>query len=278
MESVISSHDVLTLDSLLERVYLHGGYDFREYKRGTITRRLERRLHATNSGSYLEYLQFLENHPEEHQKLAEDLTIKASGFFRNAYSFRKVVDLVLPSLLSYKENLGEREIRFWSTACARGEEPYSIAILMAEFFRQQRQDFDISIYATDISQWALGEAEAGIYSSKDVESLSPPILNDYFIQSNHHYEVKPDIKKMVNFALFDLTTPTPLPLHFDCIFCCNVLIYWQKQLQERVLGMLYEVLAAPGYLILGEVETPTSEMRGKLECLDSKARIYKKGI
>ena len=82
---------------------------------------------------------------------------------------------------------------------------------------------------------------------------------------------------MVRFSYFDLTSTAGPPFaSMDCIFCCNVLIYLQKQLQEKVLTMLYDSLAVPGYLVLGEVETPTSNFIGKLECLDSKARIYKK--
>jgi chemotaxis protein methyltransferase CheR len=82
---------------------------------------------------------------------------------------------------------------------------------------------------------------------------------------------------MVNFSPFDLTSIIHKSLlELDCIFCCNVLIYFQRQLQERVLGMLYDSLAIPGYLILGEVETLTENVRGKMECLDDKAKIYKK--
>ena len=277
MESTVAEHDALILDSLLEKVYRDDGHDFRDYKRGTVTRRLARRLHATGVSTYLEYMQFLDSHPEEYQKLADDLTIKVSGFFRSPFSFQQVAKLVLPELLSLKESQGEREIRFWSTACARGEEPYSIAIMLAEFLGQRRHDFDISIYATDVSLWALGEARSGTYTPKDTEALSQDILQNYFIQHNQGRKVRADIRQMVNFSYFDLTSISRPPFtDLDCIFCCNVLIYLQKQLQGRVLNRLYDSLAAPGYLILGEAETPASEIREKLECLDSKAKIYKK--
>ena len=99
----------------------------------------------------------------------------------------------------------------------------------------------------------------------------------YFTRCGENYEVKSAIRQMVSFSYFDLTSPLQPPfLNPDCIFCCNILIYLQKQLQERVLEMLYSSLAAPGYLILGEVETLTPGLNGKLECLDTKARIYKK--
>ncbi len=277
MKGTVTEHEAVVLDSLLEKVYRDGGYDFREYKRGTIRRRLERRLYATGARTYLDYMQFLDTNPKEYQKFAEYLTIKVSGFLRSPYAFQQLGRLVLPELVSYKRSRGERRLQFWSTACARGEEPYSIALLLAEFLGNQRQDFDISIHATDISQWALRKAQAGTYSSKDTENLPKTIRESYFTRHGEGYKVRDDIRQMVNLSYFDLTSTIWQPfLNLDGIFCCNVLIYLQKQLQERVLEMLYKSLATPGYLVLGEVETPPSNLHEKLECLDSKARIYKK--
>ena len=269
----------MALDLLLEKVYRDGGHDFREYKRGTVTRRLERRLHATGTKTYPEYMQFLDAHPEEYQRLADYLTIAVSGFFRSPYTFQQLARLVLPELVAYKRKQGKRSLRLWSTACARGEEPYSIAIVLADFLKNELHDFNISIYATDVSRPALREAQAGIYSLKDVDGLPSAILEGYFTRSGESYVVTADIRQMLRFSYFDLTSTTKPPfLNLDSIFCCNVLIYLQKQLQERVLNMLYDSLATPGYLILGEVETPTERLRGRLECVDSKAKIYGKKV
>ncbi len=277
MESTVTERCVPTLDSLLAKVYQYGGYDFRDYKPGTVMRRLQRRLHATGAATYREYMQFLDAHPEEYQKLADDLTIKVSGFFRSPHSFQQVARLVLPELLEYKTARGEQGLRFWSTACARGEEPYSLSILLNEFMGQRRRDFEVQVYATDISRRALDEAEAGVYLPKDVEGVSPVMLQEYFTAHGQGYQVRADIRQMVSFSHFDLTATTERPfMNLDGIFCCNVLIYFQKPLQERVLNKLYASLASPGYLVLGEVETPTSDLDDRLQCLDSKARIYKK--
>jgi two-component system CheB/CheR fusion protein len=277
MASIVTGSDTTALDSLLEKVYRDTGYDFREYKRGTVTRRLERRLRATGAKTYLDYMQFLDAHPEEYHKLVDDLIIKVSHFFRSPYSFHQVARLVLPELTLFKRSQGERELRLWSTACARGEEPYSIAILLAKFLGNRRQDFNISIYATDISRQVLKEARAGVYSLEEVEGLTPTVLKSYFTRYDKGYVVNRNIRQMVRFSYYDLTSTTRQPfVDVDCIFCCNILIYLQSQLQERVLSMLYDSLAAPGYLILGEVETPTGSLNEKLECLDTKAKIYKK--
>ena len=277
MGNIIAESNATALDLLLEKVYQDGGHDFRGYKRGTVTRRLERRLHVVGAKTYLEYMQFLDAHLEEYERLADNLTLKVSGFFRSPYSFQQVARLVLPELVSYKRDRRQRNLRFWSTACARGEEPYSIAILLAEFLGYELRDFNTSIYATDISRHVLHEAQAGQYSPKEIGGLSPTILENYFTYQDEGYAVGSNLRQMVNFSYFNLvSTETPPFMNLDCIFCCNVLIYLQKQLQERVLGMLYNSLATPGYLVLGEVETPTDNLRGRLECLDSKVKIYKK--
>jgi len=277
MVNTVASYDTTTLDLLLEKVYREAGYNFRYYKRGTVIRRLERRLHATGAKTYLDYLRFLDTHPEEYQKLADDLTIKVSEFFRSPHVFQQVVRLVLPELMLHKQSRGERELRFWSSACARGEEPYSIAIMLAEFLGKQRQDFNISVYATDISQQALNTAEIGIYPPKEVEGILGPTTENYFTHHSRGYLVKNGIRQMLRFSYFDLTSDRRQPFaDVDCIFCCNILIYLQEQLQEKVLSMLYDSLATPGYLILGEAETLTNNLNGKLECLDSKAKIYRK--
>jgi len=277
MDGVVEANDFAALDLLLEKVYRNGGHDFREYKRGTVIRRLESRLHATGTKTCLEYMDFLDTHPEEYQKVTDVLTIKVSGFFRSQYAFQQIAKLVLPRMTEYKAELEEPKLTFWSTACARGEEPYSIAMLLAESIGDKLQSFDISIYATDISPLALRAAQAGIYTLKDIEGLPQSLLENYFTSNGDSYEVKDDIKRMVSFFYFDLVSKAPPPFsNIDCILCCNVLIYLQKQLQKRVLGMLYDSLANPGYLVLGEVETPTSNLSEKLECIDAKAKIYKK--
>jgi len=277
MENMSAENNDKALDLLLEKVYRDGGHDFRDYKRGTVTRRLQRRLYATGATTYLEYMRFLDSHPEEYQRIADDLAIKVSGFFRSLYTFQQVAALVLPELVAYKRNRGQRRLSIWSAACACGEEPYSIAILLVDFLGNRLPEFEISIYASDINRQALNEARKGIYSLKEVENLPLAILETYFTNNDEGYVVNSNIRQMVSFSYFDLVSTNPPPFaNLDCVFCCNILIYLQRQLQEKVLGMVYDSLATPGYLVLGEVETPTDSLRPNLECLDAKAKIYKK--
>ena len=137
MGNTAVDNNAAVLDLLIEKVYQDGGRDFREYKRSTVMRRLERRLHATGSKTCSDYMQFLDIHPEEYHQLAEDLTIKVSGFFRSPYTFAQVANLVIPEVVSHKRSQGGHSLRFWSAACAQGEEPYSLSILLAEVFRER---------------------------------------------------------------------------------------------------------------------------------------------
>jgi chemotaxis methyl-accepting protein methylase len=273
----VETQDTENFNLLLEKVFQEGGYDFRNYRTGTISRRLARRLYVTGAGTYPEYMCFLDAHPEEYQKLADDLTIKVSGFFRSQRAFQQLTELVLPELILHKEVIGQRKLRFWSAACACGEEAYSMAMTLAHILGPRRQNYEVTIYATDISQWALDRAQAGIYPSAYFQEL-PEVLWDSFVtRKGEMYEIIPDIRQMVTFSRYDLTSTVAPPFReLDCIFCCNVLIYWQKQLQERVLKRLYDALDAPGYLVLSEVETPPQSLMEKLTCLDGRAKIYKK--
>ena len=276
MSNTVTESNIRGLSLLLEKICRDGGYDFCDYKPGTVVRRLERRLQATKNETYLDYMQFLDAHPEEYKRLAYTLTIVVSGFFRSHYTFERVTKLVLPELVSHKLNHDEHHLRFWRAASARGEEPYSIAIMLAEFLGDRTSDFDIQVYATDINQQALKQAQAGTYSSKDLENLPEGKLEKYVSRSNQGYVVKDHIREMVRFSYFDLTSTVNPPFtEQDCVFFCNILIYLQKHLQERLLSMLYEALATPGYLVLGEVETPTENLRRKLTRLDTKAKIYR---
>jgi len=277
MRSNVTEHQEAVLDVLLEKVYRDSSHDFRDYKRGTVLRRLERRMLATGVNTYIDYMRFLDLHPEEYDRFADYLTIKVSSFFRSPYTYRQVAALVLPELLVHKKEKREHGLRFWSAGCARGEEPYSMAIMLADFLGEDCARHDIKIYASDIGYLDLDKLRSGIYPASDVESLPRSILDRYFISTGDSYEVREDIRQMVRFFHFDLTSGDGPPLpEMDGIFCCNVLIYFQRRLQERVLDQLYNSLAAPGYLVLGEVETPTATLLEKLECLDGKAKIYKK--
>ncbi|MDD4875674.1 MAG: protein-glutamate O-methyltransferase CheR, partial [Dehalococcoidales bacterium] len=234
-------------------------------------------LSITGAKTYLDYIKYLDTYPAEYQKLTDDFTIQVSSFFRNPNTFQQVASLILPELVNFKENQNKYDLRFWSAGCAHGEEPYSISIMLMEFLGELQHNFDISIYATDINQTALQEAKSGLCPVKNIDdNLNSIIIKKYFTYHGKDYAVNNDIRQKVLFSYFDLTSKFQFLTEVDCIFCCNVLIYLQPQLQQKVIGKLYDSLATPGYLILGEVETLPGNFNDKLRCLDKRAKIYKK--
>ncbi len=261
------------MDALLEKIYRASSHEFCQYRRGAVIRRLDRRLQRTGSGNYLEYMRFLDNNPGEYTILIDYLTIHVSSFFRNAAAFEQVAGLVLPQLIAAKKKSGQNNLNFWSAACALGEEPYSIAIMLLESLGDDLQGFDVTIHATDISRHALDRARLGTYKNR--QGITDSLLGRYFTCCSESYRLKQKVRRMVSFSCFDLiSAKNPQIINADCIFCCNVLIYMQRQLQERALNTLYNSLAVPGYLILGETETLTDNLRGRLECLDAATKIY----
>ena len=262
---------------LLDKVYLNSGRDFRRYRQETIVRRLHRRLDATGCGSCREYMRFLDDCPQEYERLADCLTIAQSGFFRTKHAFERVARIALRELVAYKMERGQRTLRLWSAACAGGQEPYSIAILLEEALGPELQGFDVAVYATDVNRYALAKAMHGTYSVEEVEKLPPRIVESYFRAGLDDYEVAPAVRQMVSFSYFDLVANRHAPFsNLDCVFCCNVLIYLETQLQTALLHMLYDTLSDPGYLVLGQVETVDSSLSRRFECVDTTAKIFKK--
>jgi len=279
VSEVIQDDTLILFEMLLGRVHKFTGHDFSGYKLGTLMRRVEGRLRAVGAGTVGDYIEFIEAHTEEYQRLIDYLTIAVSDFLRSHYTFQQVAGLVLPELLSRKLENGERSLRFWSAASARGQEAYSIAIVLADFLKDRLGDFDISIYATDINSQGLALAEAGVYSIEDVKNLSPDVIERHFNRCGEKYVVNGDIRRMVSFSHFDLlSTAAPPFVSLDCIFCCNILIYLKKMAQEQLVAMLLDYLNARGYLILGEAETLPGNLTYRFDSVDVRARIYRKNV
>ena len=148
------------LQGILEKLYRDRGFDFREYRESTLTRRLGRRLRARGAETYGDYGRVLEQDPAEYDKLFDDLTINVTGFFRDESAFKAMREKVLPSIIRRNAVTG-RHVRIWSAGCATGEEPYSIAVLVRELLETDAMSWDVNITATDIDPRALKRARKG---------------------------------------------------------------------------------------------------------------------
>ncbi len=185
-----------------------------EYKQAHLKRRLAVRLRANHSKSYKEYATTLLYDEEEPLKLKEALTVNVTELFRNPETFETFSVTVLPELI--KEKGEDRTIRVWSAGCANGEEPYSIAIMLLEFLRNQAKRYNISIIGTDIDDDSLKLAQFGTYKSKQLEKISRERLDRFFIKMGDCYQVIDDVRNIVLFRHHDMISD-PLLYGFDII-------------------------------------------------------------
>jgi two-component system, chemotaxis family, CheB/CheR fusion protein len=244
------------LPDLLEKVRQHTGIDFAQYKNPTILRRLHRRMAATGAGTLPEYVRLLDERPEEYQRLVASFLINVTEFFRDQPLYNFLREDVIPELIAHARASG-KELRIWSAGCATGEEPYSIAILLAEALGIEAPQFNIRIFATDVDSDAITFARRGRYPPSSLTSMSDDLRTRYFIPVERGYEVSKFIRNMVIYGEHDLGQRAPFP-RMDMVFCRNVLIYFTNELQTRALQAIAFSLRDGGYLALGNAETAGS--------------------
>jgi len=265
--------------------------DFSRYREGTIKRRLTRRMAATSCDNYKDYFYCLEKDSKEYGRLFRDLTIKVSRFFRNRAVFEILSDKIFPDIMSAKESKNDNTLRMWCAGCSFGEEVYSVAITLVEYLTKNKKkidDYNISIFGTDIDDEALEKARAGVYDAEAVKEIKKEILDSYF-SSNHpihkasnSYLVVDSIKNMVSFSRHDLTSetkispPAGIVANYDLILCRNLLIYFSESLQKRAFSNLFKSLNPGGYLILGKSESIPDYLNPHLAKQNSRHRVYKK--
>ncbi len=285
MEGKIPEVDDKALRMLLTKIKQKYGCDFSRYRQGTIKRRIYKRLLVSRIGDCQTYLQLLEGDLEEYKRLVQDLTIKVSCFFRDPYVFECMARIVIPTIIATKGEQNDHTIRIWSAGCAYGEEIYSVAILLKDYFGKKHKDikaYDLFLLGTDIDEKALSKARRAIYEEEAVLEVKKRFLDQYFVYKNGLYHLKEEIKNMVTFCWHDITSskqiapPSGVVCNYDLILCRNLLIYFDISLQKQVILKLYQSLNSGGYLVLGEAETLLKEFEPFFEIFSSEAKIYRK--
>ena len=200
--------------------------------------------------------------------VVEAMTTNESFFFRDKVPFEQFRDTMVPALLAARPN---RRIRIWCAAASTGQEPYSLAICLAEML-DKIKGWSIEIVATDISTEVIDKARAGVYSQFEVQRGLPiHLLIKYFTQAGELWRISPEIAAMVQFRPLNLLQEFSHLGYFDVVFCRNVLIYFDQETKAKVLQKIARVCRTDGYLVLGAAETvvglsdafrPTSHLRG----------------
>lgn len=238
-------------------IYEESGIFLRETKITLLSNRLRKRLKALNLDTFTEYynqINRLSDKTKEIEALIDVVSTNETYFFRNEKQFEALVSVCFPEIAVKKAS--QKKLRIWSAGCSTGEEPYTISICILENMRLF-QNWTIEIIATDIAPSVLEFARKGIYSGRRIEKVSKEHLRKYFHQDKDNkelYEVNKEVKSNINFRMLNLFKDT-YPTDLDIIFCRNVMIYFDKEHQRRLLSGFYASIQKFGYLFLGHSET-----------------------
>lgn len=240
-----------------EYFYRKTGIMFDESKRYFVDRRLIERIKATGHNSFKNYFIFLrfESSGRELQNLINSLTVNETYFFREDYQLQCMVKRILPEITTRKKK--EDTIRIWSIPSSTGEEPYSIAIYLLEFW-DEIEKWDVEIISSDIDTNALETAKKGIYSERSVQHLPADILNKYFKPlGNGYYKISDDLISSIEFTRVNLVDriETKRNRGFDIVFCRNLLIYFDDTSRKVAAENLYDSMNPGGFICLGHSES-----------------------
>lgn len=242
---------------LRDIVFKESGINLADRKKAMMQSRLIKRLRLLKINSYKKYYEYLiNNYDDEIINFINCITTNKTDFFREPKHFEFIKNEALPELEKKR-----REIRIWSAGCSTGEEPYSIAITIAEYFRNKGMSAipDVKILATDIDTNVLNTGIAGIYKEESLENINPQIKGRYFLRKkndvNRQLVVSDSIKNMVHFKRLNLLDDVfPMRGKFDFIFCRNVIIYFDKKTRDLLIQKFHDYLDDDGYFFAGHSE------------------------
>lgn len=264
--------------ALAGRIAGQAGLDIWAYKDRCLRRRIAVRMRACGVHSYNDYVALLDENPGEFERLLDALTINVTKFFRNREAWDWLGERLLPELLLARQG----QLRVWSAGCASGEEPYTIAMLLAGVLHRMDHDAWFSrvrIDATDIDRRSMDRARAARYPRRAFSEADPAIPERYCRvagEGEEELEILPEIRGAVEIRSFDLTRDTPPAGRYDLVCCRNVVIYFDRATQERLMNLFADALAAEGILLLGKVETIMGAARNRYVLLEPRERIYRK--
>lgn len=250
----------------------HRQLDLAQYKDRCIRRRIAKRLRACKVTDFASYLKRLEIDRYELDTLLATISIHVSQFFRNPDTFRVLEQNTLPDLCRRARAAGRTELTIWSAGCASGEEPYSLALLVDDL---AERSLDIRILATDISEPVLEAARCGLFEASRLKEVPPAVLDRYFRRENDQYQLIEPIRDKVEFRHHNIMTDDDYPAA-DLILCRNLLIYFTRAEQERILARFASAMAEHGALVLGRSEAMTGSIRGYYQSEFPVERVYRR--
>jgi two-component system CheB/CheR fusion protein len=236
---------------ILAIVRAQTGNDFVHYKRGTILRRMQRRISVHELPDLAAYREYVGHHPEEASALLRDLLISVTNFFRDPQAWEALEATTIPRLFEGRRS--NDVIRVWVAGCATGEEAYSMAMALSDAVGALSVQPRFQVFATDLDAEAIAVARAGLYSNSDVADVPPDRLRRFFVREGQDYRVRRELRDGILFTVHNILRDPPFSVA-DLVSCRNLLIYLNRAAQERVLQLLHFSLRPGGYLFLGASE------------------------
>jgi chemotaxis protein methyltransferase CheR len=257
----LTDHELSEIRMLIEE---RTGIHFDESRERFLSTRVREHMHERGYTRVSELLRAVRKTNVEYDSFLERMLTQETSFFRYPAVYEAFEKRVLPEIHVSKFWKNPRTLRVWSAGCSTGEEPYSIAITIADSL-SFADAWNVEILATDVGKQALKNAEKGIYSGRSLASVNEKQLATHFTKLENKHHVKPRLKKMISFAPMNLAAPVYVG-RMDLIFCMNVLIYFTEERRRALVQRFYEALEPGGYLFLGHSES-ISKMPVKFQAI-----------
>ena len=270
------------LKNIIESVLLKCGKDLSVHSPSFLKKVIMQRLHETSSDTMEGYLEVLEKDNDELAVLINSLYITYSLFFRNQTDVSLLEGFILPEMMQLKRKDNGRSVRIWSAGCADGPEAYSLTMLAEKVISDRDYRIQVMVFGTDISAVAIENARAGSYDRSAVQNAKLSYVDRYFTLKNSKFSVNDEIRSLVDFSQGDLIGPAFVSpsagifADFDLVSCCNLMIYYNQEVQQLILEKLYHSLCKNGYLMVGESEQLIVEKFGKFRLFSSYGNIFVK--
>jgi chemotaxis methyl-accepting protein methylase len=261
--------------ALAAKIAGDGRLPIEAYKDKCLRRRIGVRMRACGVQTYAEYHTVLDRNPAELERLRDAITINVTRFYRNPETWHLLRETVLREICA----AGRPEIRAWSAGCSSGEEPYTLAMVIADCLESQGMGQRLSIVTidgTDIDRECLAQAQTARYPVDTLAEVPDGFIQRYFEREGDVCRVAERVRRRVNLRASDMVNDPPPRRNYDLILCRNVVIYFGRATQERVFSVFAEALAPGGFLVLGKVETLFGPAREQLTLLDPRERVYRR--
>ncbi len=270
------------LSGILKLLHERRNVDFSGFRPSVVQREVCHRMDLCRCQEIGEYRAFLENTPLEIDSLLDSLTVGVSQFFRNPLVFSILSKIVIPSMLEKKASKKDYLVRVWSAGCSRGEEAYSVAMLIFEALLKRAEPFRFLVFGTDIDEKDLISAREGRYPPESLDMVPFGFVGKYFRKEKGLFRVNDGFRESTRFSRHDLLADEPATPSdsvygaFDIILCCNVLMYMTVKTQEKTFARLDHALKPGGFFVLGEVEEIPARQAAWYDTVCQHCKVYRK--